>query len=143
MKFQKYLAYSEECSSIENFTLSSLEMQYTLRIYVSCALVPIVPVPDVQVSDFLSVTWWSVTWGRMPSGKVNGVLRGYRLIYYLSYVSDVAIGGEIEKIVKEFDINTFHYKVKNLGSYQTYNVSVTAFTNAGNSPAPEYYASEF
>lgn len=84
-----------------------------------------------------------MTWGRIPSDKVNGVLRGYRLIYYLSYVSDVAIGGEIETTVKEFDINTFHYKVKNLSSYQTYNVSVTAFTNAGNGPAPEHYASEF
>ena len=89
------------------------------------------------------MTWWSVTWGKMPSDKVNGVLRGYRLIYYLSYVSDVAIGGEIETIVKEFDINTFYHKVKNLSSYQTYNVSVTAFTNAGNGPALEHYASEF
>ena len=100
------------------------------------------PVPNVAVTDMLSVDWWSVKWGRLPKDKVHGILKGYRLIYYMSFRSDILIGGEIKPVVIEFDNVTFYYKARNLVHYATYNVSVTSYTNAGNGPSPEVYASK-
>ena len=99
------------------------------------------PVPGVVITDFQSVDWWSVEWRALPRDKIHGILRGYRLIYYMSYRSDVPVGGEIKPVVIEFDKFTFYYKVKNLVNYATYNVTVTGYTNAGNGPTPEIFAS--
>jgi len=71
---------------------------------------------------------------------VNGILRGYRLMYYMSARSDITIGGETVRFEKDFDVFTFYYKATKLVNYATYKVTVTGFTNAGNGPAPEYYA---
>ena len=100
------------------------------------------PVPGVVITDFQSVDWWSVEWRALPRDKIHGILRGYRLIYYMSYRSDVPVGGEIKPVVIEFDKFTFYYKVKNLVNYATYNVTVTGYTNAGNGPTPEIFASK-
>lgn len=89
-----------------------------------------------------SVNWFSVEWGPLPKDKIHGILKGYRLIYYMSYRSDVPIGGEVEPIVHDFDKFTYYYKVTGLKNYATHNVTVTGYTNAGNGPTPEYYASE-
>lgn len=104
--------------------------------------VPSVPVPDLVVSEMQSVNWWSVTWGPLPRDKIHGILRGYRLIYYMSYRSDIPIGGEPKRTLLDFDKFTFYYKATKLLNYATYNVTVTGFTNAGNGPTPEYYASK-
>ena len=95
------------------------------------------------IKDFQSIDWWSVTWGPLPKDKINGILRGYRLMYYMSYRSDIPIGGEQDPIIIDFDKFTFYYKATKLVNYATYNVTVTGFTNAGNGPTPEYYASKF
>ena len=89
-----------------------------------------------------SVDWWSVKWGRLPKDKIHGILRGYRLIYYMSYRSDIPIGGEKNPTVVEFDSFTFYYEARNLVHYATYNVTVTGYTNAGNGPVPEVIASK-
>ena len=105
-------------------------------------LVPGIPVPNFVVNDKESTSWWSVSWGTIPEEHTNGILLGYRLIYYLSFRSDIEVGGEKMKKMFEFDIFTFYYKVTNLVNYATYNVTVTGFTQAGNGPAPEYFASK-
>ena len=105
-------------------------------------LVPSVPVPNVFVTDMQSVDWWSVKWGRLPKDKIHGILKGYRLIYYMSYRSDIPIGGEVKPTVIEFDNVTFYYEARDLVNYATYNVTVTGYTNAGNGPAPEVFASK-
>ena len=105
-------------------------------------LVPSVPVPNVIVNDMQSVDWWSVTWGKLPRDKINGILRGYRLIYYMSYRSEIPVAGEPKEIVHDFDKFTFYFKATNLVNYATYNVTVTGYTNAGNGPTPETFASK-
>ena len=89
-----------------------------------------------------SVDWWSVKWGRLPKDKIHGILRGYRLIYYMSYRSDIPIGGEVKPVVIEMDNFTFYYEARDLVNYATYNVTVTGYTNAGIGPAPEVFASK-
>ena len=105
-------------------------------------LVPSIPVPDVVIKDMLAVDWWSVTWGSLPRDKINGILRGYRLIYYMSYRSEVPVAGEPKRIVHDFDKFTFYFKASKLVNYATYNVTVTGYTNAGNGPTPEKFASK-
>ena len=56
-------------------------------------LVPSVPVPDVVINDMQAVDWWSISWGSLPSDKINGILRGYRLVYYMSYKSGIPVAG--------------------------------------------------
>ena len=89
-----------------------------------------------------SVSWFSVSWGEIPKEKANGILLGYRLIYYMSFRAGLEVGGEKIKTEHEFDIFTFYYKVTNLLNYAIYNVTVTGYTQAGNGPAPEYFASK-
>ena len=108
----------------------------------SYIIAPSVPVPNVVVTDMQSVDWWSVKWERLPRNKIHGILRGYRLIYYMSYRSDIPVGGEAEPIVIESDNVTFYYEARNLEHYATYNVTVTGYTYAGNGPSPEVYASK-
>ena len=60
----------------------------------------------------------------------------------MSYRSDIPIGGEVKPIVIEFDNVTFYYEARDLVNYATYNVTVTGYTNAGNGPAPEVFASK-
>ncbi|XP_065685087.1 uncharacterized protein LOC105844513 isoform X2 [Hydra vulgaris] len=102
--------------------------------------VPSIPVPNFVVNDMQSISWWSVSWKPIPSEFVNGILRGYRLVYYLSYQSGVEISGEKTKISLDFDIYTRYYKQKDLLNYAIYSVSVAGFTAAGSGPAPEYQA---
>ncbi|XP_047125709.1 uncharacterized protein LOC105850908 isoform X2 [Hydra vulgaris] len=102
--------------------------------------VPSIPVPNFVVNDMQSTSWWSVSWRPIPTEYVNGVLLGYRLIYYLSYRSGVEISGEKTKIVLDFDIYTRYYKQRDLLNYAIYSVSVAGFTAAGSGPAPEYQA---
>ena len=89
-----------------------------------------------------AVDWWSVTWGSLPTDKINGILRGYRLIYYMSYRSEISVAGEPKRIIHDFDKFTFYYKASKLVNYATYNVTVTGYTNAGNGPGPEKFASK-
>ncbi|XP_065669709.1 uncharacterized protein LOC105850908 isoform X4 [Hydra vulgaris] len=102
--------------------------------------VPSIPVPNFVVNDMQSISWWSVSWKPIPSEFVNGILLGYRLIYYLSYQSGVEISGEKTKITLDFDIYTRYYKQRDLLNYAIYSVSVAGFTAAGSGPAPEYQA---
>jgi len=102
--------------------------------------VPSVPVPNIVITDMQSVDWWSIRWGKLPQDNINGILKGYRLIYYMSYRSDIPVGGEVKPIVIDFDKFTFYHKVVKLVNYATYNVTVTGYTNAGNGPTPQYYA---
>ncbi|XP_065669705.1 uncharacterized protein LOC105849170 isoform X5 [Hydra vulgaris] len=102
--------------------------------------VPSIPVPNFVVNDMQSISWWSVSWKPIPSEFINGILLGYRLIYYLSYQSGVEISGEKTKISLDFDIYTRYYKQKDLLNYAIYSVSVAGFTAAGSGPAPEYQA---
>ena len=80
--------------------------------------------------------------GKVTKGQSSWYLK--RLSIDLLYVvqTDIPIGGEIKPIVIEFDNATFYYKARNLVHYATYNVSVTGYTNAGNGPHPEVYASK-
>ena len=89
-----------------------------------------------------SMSWWSVSWGPIPSAFVNGILLGYRLVYYLSYQSGVEISGEKTKITIDLDKYTLYYKQKDVLNYAVYNVSVAGFTATGSGPAPEYQASQ-
>ncbi|XP_065669702.1 uncharacterized protein LOC105844513 isoform X3 [Hydra vulgaris] len=102
--------------------------------------VPSIPVPNFVVNDMQSISWWSVSWKPIPSEFINGILLGYRLIYYLSYQSGVEISGEKTKITLDFDIYTRYYKQRDLLNYAIYSVSVAGFTAAGSGPAPEYQA---
>ncbi|XP_047125711.1 uncharacterized protein LOC105849170 isoform X2 [Hydra vulgaris] len=102
--------------------------------------VPSIPVPNFVVNDMQSTSWWSVSWKPIPTEYVNGVLLGYRLIYYLSYQSGVEISGEKIKTVLNFDIYTRYYKQRDLLNYAIYSVSVAGFTAAGSGPAPVYQA---
>ena len=105
-------------------------------------LVPSVPVPNVVINDMQAVDWWSISWGSLPSDKINGILRGYRLVYYMSYKSGIPVAGEPKRIVYDFDKFTFYFKASKLLNYATYNVTVTGYTTAGNGPTPEKFASK-
>ena len=91
----------------------------------------------------VSTDWFSVRWGKIPEEYVNGILRGYRLTYYLSYRASLPIGGELEKMQQDFNIYTFYYKVAGLVNYAVYNVSIAGFTNAGNGVSEEFFASTY
>ena len=91
----------------------------------------------------VSTEWFSVRWGKIPDDYVNGILRGYRLTYYLSYRASLPIGGELVKMQQDFSIFTFYYKVTGLVNYAVYNVSITGFTNAGDGVSEEFYASKY
>ena len=104
-------------------------------------LVPAIPVPNFEVSDMESVSWWSVSWGSIPDEHTHGILLGYRLIYYISLISGLEVPGEKIKEQHEFDVFTFYYKVTKLLNFAVYNVTVTGFTQAGDGPAPEKFAS--
>ena len=104
--------------------------------------VPSVPVPNITLTDMTSTGWFYVTWGEIPDEFVNGILRGYRLTYYLSYRANLPIGGEVVKIQHDFGIHTFAYKVTGLLNYAVYNVSIAGFTNAGDGFSEEFFASK-
>ena len=106
-------------------------------------LVPSVPVPNITLTDMVSTEWFSVRWGKIPDDYVNGILRGYRLTYYLSYRASLPIGGELVKMQQDFSIFTFYYKVTGLVNYAVYNVSIAGFTNAGDGVSEEFYASKY
>ena len=106
-------------------------------------LVPSVPVPNITLTDMVSTEWFSVRWGKIPEEYVNGILRGYRLTYYLSYRASLPIGGELKKMQQDFNIYTYHYKVTGLVNYAVYNVSIAGFTNAGNGVSEEFFASKY
>ena len=89
-----------------------------------------------------SFDWWAIRWGRLSSELSNGVLLGYRLIYYLSYYGGVEVTGEKQKVQLRFDNLTFYYKAKNMLNYAVYNVTVVGFTVAGYGPGREYQASK-
>ena len=91
----------------------------------------------------VSTEWFSVRWGKIPEEYVNGILRGYRLIYYLSYRASLPIGGELEKIQQDFNIYTYYYKVTGLVNYAVYNVSIAGFTSAGDGVSEEFFASKY
>ncbi|XP_065669654.1 uncharacterized protein LOC100199700 isoform X3 [Hydra vulgaris] len=101
---------------------------------------PSVPVPNIQVNDMQSSDWWSILWDSIPAEKVNGILLGYRLTYYMSYRSGEEIFGERIKYTIVFDPFTRYHKQTNLLNYAIYNFSIAGFTSAGSSPAYEYQA---
>ena len=83
-----------------------------------------------------------MSWNPIPQQFVNGILRGYRLVYYLSYQSGMEISGEKKKVVLDFDKFTLYYKQRDILNYAVYSISVAAFTVTGSGPAPEYQASQ-
>ncbi|XP_065669648.1 uncharacterized protein LOC101238067 isoform X4 [Hydra vulgaris] len=101
---------------------------------------PSVPVPNIQIIDMQSSDWWSISWDPIPVENTNGVLLGYRLIYYMNYRSGQEITGEKLKYTIEFDPFTHYYKQTNLLNYAIYNFSIVGFTTAGSSPAQEFQA---
>ena len=89
-----------------------------------------------------SIDWWSVSWDPIPAENANGILRGYKLTYYLSYRSGKEVSGEKIKKIVELDSFTRYYKQRNLLNYATYGLSIAGFTSAGNGPSEEFEASE-
>ena len=89
----------------------------------------------------VSIDWWAVGWRPINSEYINGILLGYRLIYYMSYYGGVEVVGEKQTVVLFFDNVTLYYKAKNMQNYGVYNVSVVGYTAAGYGPGNEYEAS--
>jgi len=102
--------------------------------------VPGIPVPNVNVINYQSTYWWSITWEPIPADQANGILLGYELSYYNSFISDVAVGGEINKTVVRFNNYTFYHKVEGCKNYETYSVTLAGYTKKGTGPEPIYYA---
>ncbi|XP_065685076.1 uncharacterized protein LOC100197582 isoform X2 [Hydra vulgaris] len=97
-------------------------------------------VPNIVINDMQSIDWWSVSWDPIPAEYINGVLRGYRLTYYLNSQFGVEVIGEKIRKVINFDPFTRYYKEQNLLNYATYVLSIEAFTSFGNGPVKEFEA---
>ena len=71
----------------------------------------------------------------MAAEKSNGHLKGYKVKYTITKVSNVDVlitSSSTKEII--LDKYTFRLKITGLTSYTTYTVSVCGFTGAGNGP---------
>eukprot|EP00795_Rhopilema_esculentum_P001382 gene1382-15786_t len=97
--------------------------------------VPTAPPPNVRVREKYSLDSITVTWNEIAAEKSNGRLKGYKVKYTITKVSNVDVlvtSSSTKEII--LDKYTFRLKITGLTSYTTYVVSVCGFTDAGNGP---------
>ncbi|XP_065064502.1 uncharacterized protein LOC135690773 [Rhopilema esculentum] len=97
--------------------------------------VPAVYPPNVRVREKYSLDSVMVTWDEIAAEKSNGRLKGYKVKYTITKMSNVDVlvtSSSTKEII--LDKYTFRLKITGLTSYTTYAVSVCGFTDAGNGP---------
>ena len=115
----------------ENFNKNSLVIIVVLFWYF--VLVPTVAPPGLKAEDWGSTHSIIVKWQSLPPSNEYGILSGYHVRYRLTKIGERITTGQP---VKKFNVDskTNQVLLKNLETYGTYSIWVSAFTVKGNGP---------